>query len=184
MADLKRYVALLRAINVGGRNMKMDRLRETFLGIGFENVTTFIASGNVLFDADLVTSPDVLAVTIEQAVLSNFGFVSEAFLRNARAMTPIAARRPCEGRWGTVGYGSYVGFLKRAADPGGLERLANLATENDEFEIVDRELYWLSYVKTSESKITPAKLEKALGQPTTLRNLNTITTLTNLLLRE
>jgi len=63
-----RYVALLRAINVGGHVVKMDVLRKHFTKLGFTNVETFIASGNVLFDADqqillvAVTPPDALAL--------------------------------------------------------------------------------------------------------------------------
>ena len=47
--SVETYVALLRGINVGGRNVKMDRLREIFESLGFSNVETFIASGNVIF---------------------------------------------------------------------------------------------------------------------------------------
>jgi hypothetical protein len=51
MPPLRRYVAFLRAINVGGHVVKMDRLRTLFEGLGFANVSTFIASGNVVFDS-------------------------------------------------------------------------------------------------------------------------------------
>ncbi len=49
---MPRYVAFLRAINLPGRNVKMDRLRSTFVSLGLDNVDTFIASGNVIFDSD------------------------------------------------------------------------------------------------------------------------------------
>ncbi len=47
---MPRYVAFLRAVNVGGRIVKMDELRRLFAGAGFADVETFIASGNVIFD--------------------------------------------------------------------------------------------------------------------------------------
>ena len=50
-AGAARLVAFLRAINVGGHNVKMDRLRELFEALGLSNVETFIASGNVIFDS-------------------------------------------------------------------------------------------------------------------------------------
>ncbi len=48
---MPRYVAFLRAVNVGGRTVKMDLLRELFAQLQFKNIETFIASGNVIFDA-------------------------------------------------------------------------------------------------------------------------------------
>ena len=48
--DMQKYIAFLRAINVGGHTVKMDRLREIFETMGFSNVETFIASGNVIFE--------------------------------------------------------------------------------------------------------------------------------------
>ncbi len=48
---MPKYVALLRAINVGGHTVKMDHLRRLFEALGFTNVETFIASGNVIFDS-------------------------------------------------------------------------------------------------------------------------------------
>ena len=53
---MTRYAALLRGINVGGINIKMADLRSTFVDLGFENVKTVLASGNVLFDSPTVTT--------------------------------------------------------------------------------------------------------------------------------
>ena len=51
---MTKFIAFLRAINVGGRNVKMDALRQIFVEMGFAHVETFIASGNVIFDTDVV----------------------------------------------------------------------------------------------------------------------------------
>jgi len=68
-----RYVAFLRAINVGGKRMiKMEALRRDFESAGYQNVRTFIASGNVIFDAT-ETDPDSLARKIEKKLLKAFG---------------------------------------------------------------------------------------------------------------
>ena len=66
---MKRYIAFLRAINVGGHNVKMDELKAIFETIGFGNVETFIASGNVIFDADLLDE-DELELKIESELTS------------------------------------------------------------------------------------------------------------------
>jgi uncharacterized protein (DUF1697 family) len=60
---MTRYIAFLRAINVGGHNVKMDYLRELFESLGYVNVQTFIASGNVIFD-----SPTEDARTLEKEI--------------------------------------------------------------------------------------------------------------------
>ena len=54
---MPRYITFLRAINVGGHTVKMDRLREIFESLGFANVETFIASGNVVFERRRETRP-------------------------------------------------------------------------------------------------------------------------------
>ena len=59
---MTRYIAFLRAINVGGRTVKMDELRTLFAAMGFAGVATFIASGNVIFAAD---HPDAAALQLQ-----------------------------------------------------------------------------------------------------------------------
>ena len=67
-----RYIALLRAINVGGHTVKMEQLRGLFADIGFANVETFIASGNVIFDA-LSADEAALATQIEHSLAQALG---------------------------------------------------------------------------------------------------------------
>lgn len=67
-----RYVAFLRGINVGGNKLiKMEDLRRCIAAAGFKNVRTFIASGNVLFDAP-DTNPDLIARNIEKKLRKTF----------------------------------------------------------------------------------------------------------------
>jgi uncharacterized protein (DUF1697 family) len=71
-----RYLALLRGINVGGKNIvKMADLRARFDRLGLDNVTTYIQSGNVLFDCKLKNATK-LSVVIEEAMASAFGCAS------------------------------------------------------------------------------------------------------------
>lgn len=171
-----RYVALLRAINVGGRNVKMDRLREIFVGLGFENVETYIASGNVLFTA-VAGSVGELESAIELALGEQLGFGVPTFVADGPRIITAARRAPFDGRWATDGMAHHIGALKRPPTEAERARVAALQTAADEFEFHDLELYWLCHTRSSDSKITPIKLEKALGQPTTLRNRNTLSAL-------
>ena len=186
-----RFVALLRAINVGGRNVKMDRLREIFVGLGFDDVSTYIASGNVLFSAPAAIPAADREHVIEAALRQHLGFVVPTFVLDGHALSALVGREAFDGRWGRPGSvpngqpgsvpngqpGSYAGPLKRDATAAERERVAALSTEIDSFEIHGRELFWLCETSMGQSKITPAKLERALGQPTTMRNANTMAAL-------
>ena len=178
-----RFVALLRAINVGGRNVKMDRLREIFVGLGFDDVSTYIASGNVLFSAPAAIPAAEREHMIEAALQQHLGFVVPTFVLDGHALSALVGREAFDGRWGSAGSvpngqpGSYAGPLKRDVTAAERERVAALTNDIDSFEIHGRELFWLCETSMGQSKITPAKLERALGQPTTLRNANTMAAL-------
>src|SRR5262249_10137534 len=80
-----RYVALLRAINVGGHVVKMTHLRDLFQQMGFAKVETFIASGNVFFDSESA-DPDALEKQIESALEQALGYSVGTFIRTPLEM--------------------------------------------------------------------------------------------------
>ena len=85
-----RYIAFLRAINVGGNNIvKMDRLRKFFEGEGFTNVETFIASGNVIFDGAGRTGG--LERAIEAMLKNALGYEVSTFVRTDAELRALAA---------------------------------------------------------------------------------------------
>ena len=86
------YVALLRAVNVGGRGVKMAELRGLFADIGFAGARTHLQSGNVVFTAH--GDRGEIAATIEAGIVDRFGFHSEAVLRTASEMERLAGRNP------------------------------------------------------------------------------------------
>lgn len=88
-----RYLAFLRGINLGGRTVKMDALRQVFTALGFEQVKTLIASGNVSFFAPR-TDPNKLTTTIEAALAKRFGFSIPVIIRTAKSMEALVAARP------------------------------------------------------------------------------------------
>src|ERR671935_148356 len=84
-----KYVALLRGINVGGRSLiKMADLVGCVRALGYGDVTTYIASGNVLFDAAKLSAP-TLEAEIERAIEGRFGVPVRVTVRNGRQMTAI-----------------------------------------------------------------------------------------------
>ncbi len=90
------YIALLRGINVGGHNVKMDRLRSLFTELGLSNVRTFIQSGNVFFDSD-ETDLAILQGRIEQHLEKALGYTVPTFLRTITQIEAIMANDPFKG---------------------------------------------------------------------------------------
>ena len=169
---MNRYVALLRAINVGGRNVKMDALREVFVQLGFHGVDTHLASGNVLFDSN-VNVPLALRTRIETALQRALSFEVTSILRLQSELVAVAAR--AQALQSTPGIAAVnVGFFTEAPGAAGERALKAFHSEIDDLELDGRELYWACTRKQSESSFDPGKLERALKMPVTLRGANTV----------
>jgi uncharacterized protein (DUF1697 family) len=172
---MARYVAFLRAINVGGHTVKMTDLRRSFEAIGLVGVETFIASGNVIFEST-ETGATALERRIEGVLEMDLGFPVGTFLRSVGELAEIAERDPFERRDPAGDGGAvYVGFLGGRPTNKAVRGLAALATEDDTFAIVGREVYWLRRGGIGTSRFSGGLLEKTLGMPATLRGLPTIT---------
>ena len=171
------HVAFLRAINVGGRTVKMDQLRRLFTALGFRDVTTLIASGNVLFTPGRQQA-GTLERRLEQALADALGFEVATFVRTAadlNALTRAEAMSPAPGE------SVLVGFLKAAPDAAARARVAAFRTAGDELDVVGRELWWLRRGRISDSRLSGGLLEKALGASMTMRNITTVRKLSTLL---
>ena len=167
---MPRYVAFLRAINVGGHVVKMQRLKELFDSLGFAEVETFIASGNVIFESP-AKSAARFEQKIEQLVQRELGYEVKTFIRTSGEVSAIAESDPFGPLAGAT---LYIGFLKTEPDRATAERLHAAQTDIDDFALVGRELYWRCRGLSSESTFSGPKLEKTLGMATTLRNVNTV----------
>jgi len=168
---MHRYIAFLRAINVGGHTVKMDRLRALFQALDLQDVETFIASGNVIFrsPADAASLED----RIEAHLKAELGYAVATMLRTPAQVAASAEDHPF-GAKAVAAYGLYVGYARGVPAAGAREAVAALSTDNDELAVHGREVYWLCRTRISDSKITGARLEKALGMPVTLRNVTTV----------
>jgi uncharacterized protein (DUF1697 family) len=163
------YVAFLRAINVGGHVVKMDQLRALFEEMGFANVKTFIASGNVLFDSS-AKSAEALEKKISKALGAALGYDVAVFIRTAGEITDI-----CKQGDGAPSEGSlFVGFLPTPLDAREKKIVASMQTPIDELHVGTREIYWRARKNFSEAIFQPAKLEKQLGKLATFRNVTTV----------
>ena len=171
---MARYVALLRAINVGGRTVKMERLRALFEDMGFRNVETLIASGNVLFDSPARTSAPV-EKKIEQHLLKTLCYDVATFVRTPAELAAVVAAKPFVGSTlHSESNALYVGFLKSAPTADAEARLVALGNDVEEFRVHGREYYWSSRRSMGQSTVTGVAIERALKAPSTMRNITTI----------
>lgn len=166
-----RYVALLRAINVGGRVVKMDRLRSIVESMGFERVATFIASGNVLFDAD-ETDGAALEQRLEREFRASLGYDVATFIRTPAELEKIATPRIFKRA--PIPSSTYVMFFRAAPAADVKRKLIALSTESDAFYVKGRELYWLRGPTSDASRYYGGLLEKTAGMPGTMRNITTV----------
>jgi len=168
---MPRYVAFLRAINVGGQHVvRMEDLRRQFERLGFTDVETFIASGNVVFTA---TSRDGAALErkIEGALEKTFGFEVKTFVRTLAELADVAARKPfAEARVKSAG--AYcVGFLAVPLAPAAVQSILALKSVEDDFHVDGREVYWISTKGQGKAAFSNAVLEKLLKSKSTLRGV-------------
>jgi uncharacterized protein (DUF1697 family) len=166
---MSRQVAFLRAINVGGHVVAMPHLRALFEALRLSRVETFIASGNVVFDS--AGPPAGLESRIERHLAKELGYEVATFLRPAAGLGSIDAACPFPDE---EGHALTVGFLKAPPPPEAVRRVAALATDIDELRIVGREVFWRREGGIGQSKLSGGLLEKTLGQPLTMRNINTV----------
>jgi uncharacterized protein (DUF1697 family) len=165
-------IAFLRAINVGGHVVKMEVLKTIFESLKLENVQTFIASGNVIFESG--KTRETLELEIETALEQALGYEVKTFLRTTAEVAKIAKYKPFSDSSIENARTFNVGFLKTPLSQEALAKLEELKTEFDEFYSDKLELYWLSNQKQNESKLNNAVFEKKLGVRLTFRGMSTI----------
>ena len=147
---MPRLVAFLRAVNVGGRTATMDQLRTAFRALGFEDVETFIASGNVIFRSRSSGIPS-LQRKIEARLRDVLGYEVTTFLRTDAQVAAIARYRPFPPAELRTAVALNVGFTAEPLGPTGRKTLLALRTEIDDFHVHGAEVYWLCKRKQSES---------------------------------
>ena len=171
---MTRYVALLRAINVGGHTVKMDVLRKHFSRMGFGNVETFIASGNVLFDAQ-DDEPADLEERIASELEKRLGYAVATFLRTPGELASIVRHQPFEASViDPEQHALYVGFFPRKPGADTARKIVALRTAVDEFHVHNRELYWGCRGRFSDSVVSGTVLERTIAMPMTMRNVTTV----------
>jgi uncharacterized protein (DUF1697 family) len=177
------YVALLRGINVGGNNLvPMPALRASFEASGFEDVRTYIQSGNVMFSAPR-TPPRALAERIEAMLEDAFDYEPTVVVRSDRQMRAIVDGAPTGFGSRPSEYRSDVIFLKEPLTAGAALKHVPTNPEVDEAATGRGVLYFSRLA----SRATASRLNRIVGSPIypsiTIRNWNTTTRLAEMMAR-
>jgi uncharacterized protein (DUF1697 family) len=168
---MAKYVAFLRAINVGGSKIiKMEDLRTMLAAPGIRNITTYIQSGNVVFEAKEADS-DALAKKLEKHLEKQLGYLVEIFVRSVKELEAVIKSQPFSGQEGTM---QYVCFLSQEPEKKLAEEFLSFNNEIDTFFIDGRELYASVVKNGAKSRFEPAFVERKLKVLSTTRNMKTV----------
>ncbi|HWA15156.1 MAG TPA: DUF1697 domain-containing protein, partial [Gemmatimonadales bacterium] len=159
--------------NVGGRVVPMAELTRLFGQEGMGEVKAYLASGNLSFTSRS-TSAAALEQKLEAALAKALGYEVDTFVRTEAELVAAYQHPAYSAKEMNSAHTIAIGFMRTPLDPAGLARIAALANGEDEFRANGRELYQRNTVGLGQSKITGKMLERALGQPVTMRNIRTV----------
>lgn len=168
------HVALLRAINVGGRNrVAMADLRELFVYLRLEPVQTFLQSGNVVFE-----SPTRAGKPLERSLAAQcavrLGVETEFFVRSARQWNAVVEQNPFAEEARETPGKLVVVFLKKTVSGSAIRTLQSAIKGKEYVSGVRSHVYVMYPDGIGRSRLTAAAIERVLGTPGTARNWNTI----------
>ncbi len=173
-----RYVALLRGINVGGNTMlKMSELKACLEQAGFENVVTYINSGNVGFDA--AGDEASLVSKLESLIEAEFGKQVPVMVRAQSEIARIMSANPFADQFESHKE-MHVLFLKEEMPADTIAQLMKAATPPERFAVVDREIYCHLPMGVADSLLGKSFIEKKLKIAVTGRNWRTVEKLSTL----
>jgi uncharacterized protein (DUF1697 family) len=177
--NLGRYVALLRGINVGGKNkLPMKDLARVFEGAGCSNVKTYIQSGNVVFSAPASVAKG-LPTRVAKAIEKKFRFSVPIVVRSASELEKILAKNPY-ARQKRSEEAFHVMFLANKPPKAALAGLDRKRSPPDEYDVVGSEIFLYCPNGIGRSKLTNAYFDSKLETVSTARNWRTCQTLLQL----
>jgi uncharacterized protein (DUF1697 family) len=172
---MARQIALLRGINIGPRNrIAMPALRDALTEAGFEDVRTYVQSGNIVLETKL--KPAALEVEIERLIKQRFGLGIDVVARTRAELTEIVALNPL-AKVAADPQRYQVAFLSATLAPEVVQKLEAAVVAPEQLAIEGREIYTWHAEGVARSKLWNAVASKGLGVKATARNWRTVTTL-------
>lgn len=174
-----RMVALLRAVNVGGRKLPMAELRALCAELGWEDVATYIQSGNVVFTAP--GKAEAIETMLEQAIAKEFGLDVPVIVRSKAEWAAYPAENPFPKEAKDEPNRLMLVVTKRPPAAGAAAAIEARAKAGERVRQAGDAL-WFHYPEgAGTSKLTPSLVDRAIGSPGTARNYNTVMKLKEML---
>jgi uncharacterized protein (DUF1697 family) len=170
---MKTLVALLRGINVGGKNrVPMSELKSELTALGLDDVVTYVQSGNVVFRAP-ARSREIIATNIEKRITKAYGLSVAVVVRTPAELARIAKANPFLDREADLSK-LHVVFLDGRPTAGAVAKLDPERSPPDEFRVHGREIYLHLPNGSARTKLTLDYFERRLGVTATARNWKTL----------
>ncbi|MDL2227403.1 DUF1697 domain-containing protein [Odoribacter sp. OttesenSCG-928-L07] len=183
MNEIKNYIAFLKGINVGGKNIiKMADLRQYLSGNGLKNIRTFIQSGNILFESEKIK--EVIQKEIEENIYKHYGFHVPVIIRTFQEFEQIVSQCPYSKTEIEIAEADkevevfYVALFNDSPSEEEIKKLSNVMSENESFKIINNNMYMRFTDSMRFSKLA-ATLQK-INTTNTVRNWKTINKLLSL----
>lgn len=169
---MARLIALLRAVNVGGRKLPMAELRDLCGGLGWKDTETYIQSGNLVFGAP--GKAEALETILEEAIGERFGMEVPVMVRTAAQWNELAAANPFPEVARDEPNRLQLLVSKRPPDKDAAGILTARARAGEVVRAAGGALWFHFPQGVGTSKLIPALIDKAAGSPSTSRNWRTV----------
>lgn len=171
---MRTYISLLRGINVSGqKKILMKDLQALYESLHLRDVKTYIQSGNVIFTSS-IKDISKLTLSIENAIKISYGFSVEVFINTPQDFSHVIENNPYVKATNENINRLYVTFLSEKPDRQAVKNLDNVQIGNDEFTLINKEIYLCCNSGYSKSKLSNTFFEKKIGIPATTRNWKTV----------
>ncbi|NUY80019.1 DUF1697 domain-containing protein [Flavobacterium sp. MAH-1] len=171
---MKKHIALLRGINVSGQKLiKMEVLRKAMQELGLQDVSTYIQSGNILFQSD-ETNPKVLEHKISGKIMEAFGFDVSVIVVTPEDLETAVRENPFAAKTTDDSTQPYIGFLSESPLAENHEILKATDFKGDEFAIIGKRIYLWYADSAANTKLNNAVIERKLKVVSTARNWKTV----------
>lgn len=178
---MQTFISILRGINVGGyKKILMTDLKSLYETLRFDNVITYIQSGNVIFNTDKNKSDTELAAEIEYEILAKYGFNVPVIIRSLEEMKNTLSVNPFQGQKGINPEKLHVTFLSEVPGEKELTAIVKYDYPPDKFSIIGSEVYLHCPNGYGTSKLNNNFFESKLKMKATTRNWNTVNKLVEL----
>ena len=169
------FTSVLRGINVSGqKKILMADLKELYAALNFKNVTTYIQSGNVVFNTDSSLSNQDIANEIEKAIQQKYSFAVPVIIRRTPELAQIMAANPFLLDSSIDPEKLHITFLAEIPQKSNLEKLNTFNYPPDQFEVLGQEIHLHIPERYGDTKLSNSFFETKLKVSATTRNWKTV----------